>query len=331
MSVEAPPVRVAVRAAILGMRCGFTEAVVSQMMMPLESVVGRHGVDPYVQAEPPKIEVVATVIAMPELGDHHRMGSAGGWSRTGDMAIVGSRSGLRDAAFRAWLEDFQLDAIVMACFPWKLPTWLCALPAFGCLNVHPSLLPDGRGAEPLFWAFRWSLEETGVTVHLVDGGWDTGPILAQQMVRIPPDATVPSLEHALAVIGGDLVREVLVSTLEGSLAMRPQVDSSARTAPNPTDHDLRIDTSWTAERAARFMRAVIPAYGPITVTVLATGQRCMIAEVIDLTSPAADEPPIRWHGEFLSIAFTGGRLKLRLVSSAGGEPVLLPFSSAFRR
>ena len=312
MNVETPPVRI----ALLGMRCGFTEAVISQMMTVPDSPESA-------------IEVVGTVIAMPELGDHG-VGGADGWSRSGDTAIVGSRAGLRDAAFRAWLESLQLDAIVMACFPWKLPAWLRALPAFGCLNVHPSLLPDGRGAEPLFWAFRWQLEETGVTVHLVDDGWDTGPILEQQAVRISPDATVPALEHDLAVIGGDLVREVLLSTLEGPLAMRPQA-ASDRFAPNPTDQDLRIDTSWTAERAARFMRAVIPAYGPITVTVLATGQRCHIAEAIELTASDPHEPPAHWQGEFFSIAFTGGRLRVRLVPSAGGEPVLLPFSSVFRR
>ncbi len=330
MSDAPRPDRSAVRTAILGMRCGFTEAVVSRMMMPLESALGRHGVDPYEQAEPPKIDVVATVIAMPELGDHG-VGSASGWSLSGDTAIVGSRSGLRDAAFRAWLEDLHLDAIVMACFPWKLPTWLCTLPVYGCLNVHPSLLPDGRGAEPLFWAFRWGLEETGVTVHLVDGGWDTGPILAQQAIRISPDATVPSLERDLAVIGGDLVRDVLLASGGGLFEMRPQVASSARYAPTPGDQDLRIDTNWTAERAARFMRAVIPTFGPITVTVLATGQRCMIADVLAITVAEIDEPPIRWQGEFLSIAFADGNLSVRLVSSAGGEPVFLPFPIMSRR
>jgi len=309
------PERVAVRVAILGMRCGFTDAVVSRMLALPESPVAA-------------IEIVGTVIAMPELGD---IGNGCSWSRSEDTAIAGSRAGLHDASFREWLEDLRLGAIVMACFPWKLPAWLRALPAFGCLNVHPSLLPDGRGPEPLFWAFRWGLEETGVTVHLVDGCWDTGPILAQQTVRLSQNATVPSLEHDLAIIGGDLVRDVLLSNREGSLAMRPQAAGNARYAPNPGEQDLRIDTSWTAERAAGFMRAVIPAYGPITVTILATGQRCIIADVIALSAPEADEPPTRWQGEFFSIAFADGRLAVRLAPSAGGQPVFLPFSTRSRR
>lgn len=315
MSGAPRPERVAVRVAILGMRCGFTDAVVSRMLALPESPVAA-------------TEIVGTVIAMPELGG---MGSAIGWLHAEDTAIVSSRAGLRDAAFRAWLEDLHLDAIVMACFPWKLPAWLRALPAFGCLNVHPSLLPDGRGPEPLLWAFRWGLEETGVTVHLVDGGWDTGPVLAQQVVRIPPDATVPSLEHELAFIGGDLVREMLCSTREGPLAMRPQTAGNARYAPSPGDQDLKIDTGWTAVAAARFMRAVIPAYGPIMVTILATGQQCIISDVIALSASEDEEPPTCWQGEFFSIAFAGGRLAVRLAPSADGQPVFLPFPMRSRR
>jgi methionyl-tRNA formyltransferase len=299
------------RVAIFGMRCGFTDQVVAGLM---ES--------PDVPGTSSPLRVVGAVIAMPELG---RMGQVTGWQRprsvdeSEETTVVSSRSVLRDAGFRDWLTGLQLDAIVVACFPWKLPPWLCGLPALGCLNVHPSLLPDGHGPEPLFWAFRWGLEETGVTVHLVDEGWDTGPIVAQQKIRIATDATVSSLEGELGRIGGVLTRNVLVAACRGPLAMRSQPPNSGRYAPNPGTRDLSVDTAWTASSAFRFMRAVIPDYGPVTATILATGQRCAISGVIAISADEPHAPATCWQGESLSIGFVDGRLGVRLAGFPGVE------------
>jgi len=302
------------RVAIFGMRCGFTDQVVSGLM---ES--------PDVPGASSPIRVVGAVIAMPELG---RMGQVAGWQwphsvdESEETTVVGSRSVLRDAGFRDWLTGLPLDAIVVACFPWKLPPWLCGLPAHGCFNVHPSLLPDGRGPEPLFWAFRWRLEETGVTVHLVDEGWDTGPIVAQQTIRIATDATVSSLEGELGRIGGILTRNVLVAACQGPLAMRLQTPNSGRYAPNPGTRDLSIDTAWSASSAFRFLRAVIPDYGPVTATILATGQRCMISGVIASSADEPHAPATSWQGESLSVGFLDGRLVVRLAGFSGAEPMV---------
>lgn len=296
------------RVAIFGMRCGFTDEVVSGITGASSS-----------------IEIVSAIIAMPELG---RMGHILGWhcpdpvDGSVETTVVGSRAVLRDSGFRDWLADLHLDAIVVACFPWKLPPWLCALPARGCFNVHPSLLPDGRGPEPLFWAFRWRLEVTGVTVHLVDEGWDTGPIVAQQTIRIATDATVSSLEEELGRLGGILTHEMLIAARQGPQATRSQTPNSGRYAPNPPIRDLLIDTGWEAAAAFRFMRAVIPAYGPVTVTVLATGQQCIVSDVVGISADEPHVPATRWQGESLSVGFVDGRLVVRLAGFSGAEPMV---------
>ncbi len=91
-------------------------------------------------------------------------------------------SGLARPEAVALLKDYQPDAICVACFSQRIPEPILRIPRFGCLNVHPSLLPANRGPEPLFWTFREGNRQTGVTIHLMDRGMDTGPVLAQEVV-----------------------------------------------------------------------------------------------------------------------------------------------------
>src|SRR3712207_3286729 len=74
---------------------------------------------------------------------------------------------------------------VAACFLWRLPREAFETPPLGILNVHPSLLPAGRGPEPVFWTLRRGEPVTGVTVHRMDEGFDTGPIVAQAEIPVP--------------------------------------------------------------------------------------------------------------------------------------------------
>src|SRR5260221_6050136 len=75
---------------------------------------------------------------------------------------------LADELTLATLRALAPDVICVACFSRRLPPALLALPRLGCLNVHPSLLPDNRGPDPLFWTFQRGDRETGVTIHLMD-------------------------------------------------------------------------------------------------------------------------------------------------------------------
>src|SRR5215471_6713061 len=80
------------------------------------------------------------------------------------------------------LVAYQPDVICVACFSQRIPRTVLDIPRLGCLNVHPSLLPANRGPEPLFWTFREGSQHTGLTIHLMDEGMDTGPIVAQEVV-----------------------------------------------------------------------------------------------------------------------------------------------------
>jgi methionyl-tRNA formyltransferase len=77
------------------------------------------------------------------------------------------------------LTSLSPDLIVVAAFGQILPPSVLQLPAFGCLNVHASLLPRHRGAAPITAAILSGDPETGVTIMLMDEGLDTGPMLAK--------------------------------------------------------------------------------------------------------------------------------------------------------
>src|SRR3954452_8016436 len=95
------------------------------------------------------------------------------WERGLPVLEVGRWSG----AALVTIGQYAPELIAVSCFPFVFPPPLLALPPLGVLNVHPALLPHGRGPDPLFWAFREHRPglagQGGVTVHLMDRGLDS--------------------------------------------------------------------------------------------------------------------------------------------------------------
>jgi len=110
---------------------------------------------------------------------------------------------LEDPRARALLNG--LDFLVAACFPRLLPPGWLAAPRFGCLNLHPSLLPAYRGPFPVEDQLAAGETRTGVTLHLMDETADTGDLLLQDAYTIPPGATVDGLTRLAAVRGAELL------------------------------------------------------------------------------------------------------------------------------
>ena len=83
------------------------------------------------------------------------------------------------------------------------------------LNVHPSLLPKFPGAHAIQDAFRAHAKETGVTIHFVDEGVDSGPVILQRSVPIQPDDTLATLEARIHAVECDLYPEAIHLFLKG--------------------------------------------------------------------------------------------------------------------
>lgn len=145
------------------------------------------------------------------------------------------------------------DVACVACFDRLIPPRLLALPRHGFLNVHPSLLPDFRGPDPLFWQFRQGVNPVGVTVHWMDAGLDTGDIAAQAALPLADGLSVSQAERLCAATGGDLLAAVLADLAGGRALRRPQ-PAGGSYQPAPTEADFAFDTGWAARRAFNFMR-----------------------------------------------------------------------------
>ncbi len=122
----------------------------------------------------------------------------------------------------AALEALAPDLVVVAAYGQILPPSVLTIPEFGCINVHASLLPAYRGASPITAAILDGLEETGVTIMLMDEGMDTGPVLAQARQPILPKETAASLGDRLAQQGAELLVRTLPHWLAGTIPPTPQ-------------------------------------------------------------------------------------------------------------
>jgi phosphoribosylglycinamide formyltransferase-1 len=107
----------------------------------------------------------------------------------------------RDVAMADWLEDASVELVVCAGYMHLLTTGFLDRFPGRIVNVHPSLLPEFPGARAIDDALAAGVDTTGVTVHLVDEGLDTGAVIAQQPVPVEPRETlverIHDVEHRL--------------------------------------------------------------------------------------------------------------------------------------
>jgi methionyl-tRNA formyltransferase len=148
-----------------------------------------------------------------------------------------------NAEFRGQLESIALEAIVVVAYGRIIPPWMLALPKFGCINLHGSLLPKYRGAAPIQWAVAMGDAFTGNSTMLLEEGLDTGPILLQQTVEIGPDQTAVELFDILAHAGAPLVVETLKGLADGTVKPELQNHEGATFAPLLDREDGRMDFS----------------------------------------------------------------------------------------
>jgi phosphoribosylglycinamide formyltransferase 1 len=126
----------------------------------------------------------------------------------------------RDLMMATWLEEHDVELVVLAGYMHLLtPPFLARFPQ-RVVNVHPSLLPAFPGAHPIEDALAADAELTGVTVHLVDEGIDTGPVLRQETVAVEPRDSLEERIHA--------VEHRLLPSVVAELVASPSV--SARSA-----------------------------------------------------------------------------------------------------
>ena len=166
----------------------------------------------------------------------------------------------------AALERVEPDLLLLACLPHVVRCATRRVAHLGALNLHPSALPRFRGPNPVFWQMRAGIARAGVTVHVATDTVDAGPIVAQRSIEVRPGIGAGALTEALVRCGIRALVEVLPGIEHRIRGARRQDESAATRQPHPRAEDFRLDTSWTAERAYRFVEGT---RGPATTFTIA--------------------------------------------------------------
>lgn len=163
------------------------------------------------------------------------------------------------------LKNINPDVICVVAYGKIIPKEILEIPKYGCINVHPSLLPKYRGSAPIQWAILNGDKETGVTTMYLDEGMDSGDIILQTKTIIGKDETSGELWNRLSKIGADLLIKTL-EKIENKTAPRIKQPKEFTLAPMLEKSQAKIDwENKTAEEIKNLVRGLNPIMGAYSV------------------------------------------------------------------
>ena len=162
-------------------------------------------------------------------------------------------------AFADVLRALEPDIFVVWHYSMLLPEAVLRVPPRGAVNLHGGLLPDYRGPHVLQWAIANGERETGITLHYLDEGFDTGPVVAEARVPIDADADAAAVAVALQAAGLGLLREHWSALAAGTAAAHPQ-PAGGRYWPLRSAADGVIDWRRPADSICNLVRALVPPW-----------------------------------------------------------------------
>ena len=139
-----------------------------------------------------------------------------------DAAEHGGDRDARDRVLGDWLEQYQADLLVLAGFMEILSPEFIRRFQGRIVNVHPSLLPAFRGLRPIEQAMDYGVRVMGVTVHFVDEGVDSGPIILQQAFELPYSAELEAIEESVHAIEHELLPRAIRLLASGAVRVNPE-------------------------------------------------------------------------------------------------------------
>jgi len=227
---------------------------------------------------------------------------------------------VKDPQVLASLEAWTPDLGVVAAYGQIIPKALLALPRFGMINVHPSLLPKYRGAAPVHRAVIAGDSETGVTIMRVAAKLDSGAMFARRLQPIGPDETSDTLEETLSVSGAHLLVDVVDAIAAGTAREEPQDERLVTYAARLTKDEGLIDWTLPAQRIHDRVRGLYPWPHAYT---FAGGRRVIVWRTRLLGYPASGPAGTVTHADRdgLHVSTGEGALALLELQSEGGRPL----------
>lgn len=231
----------------------------------------------------------------------------------------------RDPEFVAALRDLAPDCVPVVAYGALVPEAVLAIPRFGWVNLHFSLLPAWRGAAPVQHAILAGDAITGATTFQLDRGMDTGPVFGTVTEPIGPADTAGQLLARLAESGAQLLLATLDGIELGRLDPQPQPAEGVSMAPKLSGDDVRVDWTTPAMRIDRLIRAATPAPGAWSTF---AGERVKLGPVRLASTSELAPGQIRVERDRVCVGTLTDEITLGEVRPAGKRP--MPASDWFR-
>jgi len=175
----------------------------------LDEVHGREG-----------IEVVGVGSSSPDARGLERAHQAGVQSEVFELGVYAERDE-RDRALAEWLDAREVDLVVLAGFMELLGSEFIARFRGRIINVHPSLLPAFPGVHAIEQALAHGVKLIGVTVHFVDEGVDSGPIILQEAIELSYPSEIAEVEDRVHGVEHRLLPQAITLIAEGRVRVDP--------------------------------------------------------------------------------------------------------------
>ena len=240
-------------------------------------------------------------------GRHEVASPVARWAQERDIEVL-RPARLREQSFLDRLAALGVDCVPVVAYGALVPPVALAVPRYGWINLHFSLLPAWRGAAPVQHAILHGDDMTGASVFALEEGLDTGPVYGTLTEKIRRRDTSGDLLERLAVAGAGLLVAVLDGLDSGALKAEPQPADGVSLAPKITVEDAEVRFAEPAFAVDRRIRACSPAPGAWTTL---RGERVKLGPVL----PLADGPRLEPGQSRVE--------KSRVLVGTGTEPVAL--------
>lgn len=207
---------------------------------------------------------------------------------------------LKDPDVMPWLQERNPDVIVVVAYGGFILKPVRELPKYGCVNLHPSLLPKYRGAAPMQWAIMNGDAVTGNSTMYLSAGWDDGDVIYQEEETIRPEDDYGTLSERLSESGAQLIVKTLIDVEAGTAPRTPQPDEGVVMAPMISNEDAQVKWGRPAQGIYNHIRGLSPVPSAYT---MYQGARWKL-----FRSEVIAEPPNAAPGTIVSTDFNTVRI-----------------------
>lgn len=158
------------------------------------------------------------------------------------------------------LKEHQIDWLFIIGWSQIAKKDVLKAPKYGCIGMHPTLLPVGRGRAAIPWTIIKGLKETGVTMFKLDEGVDTGDIIGQGVIKLDQNTTATVLYQKVDDMHITLIAKYWDDIVNNNITLIKQNDVDATEWPGRKPEDGEISSSMTMDEADKLVRAVTHPY-----------------------------------------------------------------------